>query len=100
MIKNFGLIVLVITAYVFICSIIKFRSLPEKTCNGKVLSKRISKNESNNTRSYYVKFSVYNNTEELKVRSREFYDHLEVGMEGTLIYKGNVLMNFIETEKK
>ena len=54
----------------------------------------VSKREENGF--WYVKFKVDSEIREYKVYIRKIYDRLEKGKKGTLLYKDNILEEFLE----
>lgn len=88
-----GIFSFVIILGFVIYNIIRFNNLPVESCKARVIRKRISRRGSNNGRSYYITFETEKGCIEIRARSYVYHSIIE-GKEGTLFYKGNVLVDF------
>ncbi len=76
-----------------IYNLIKIDKMPVENCNAKVISKRMHRRSSNGGTSYYMTFEIEQKNVEFKVFSQTYYSVNE-GDEGTLYYKGNIVVEF------
>lgn len=88
-----GLIILVFLVYFLFVIISKLTDKSLKSTYGTVIEKRTDND------IYYVKFKVGSEIKEFKIYIRMIYDRLNIGMVGSILYKDNIIENFIENQK-
>ena len=88
-----GLIILVFLVYFSFVIISKLTDKSLKSTYGTVIEKRTDND------IYYVKFKVGSEIKEFKIYIRMIYDRLNIGMVGSILYKDNIIENFIENQK-
>lgn len=88
-----GLIILVFLVYFLFVIISKLTDKSLKSTYGTVIEKRIDND------IYYVKFKVGSEIKEFKIYIKMIYDRLNIGMVGSILYKDNIIENFIENQK-
>ncbi|MBQ8535583.1 MAG: hypothetical protein IJ463_07870 [Bacilli bacterium] len=88
-----GLIILVFLVYFLFVIISKLTDKSLKSTYGTVIEKRTDND------IYYVKFKVGSEIKEFKIYIKMIYDRLNIGMVGSILYKDNIIENFIENQK-
>lgn len=96
MLLGVGIVSFLAVLGLLIYRFLKFNALPIENSHARVISKRSSRHGSSSTVSYFVTFEINQKHVELRVLGYFRYSSLSEGMEGTLYYKGNVLMDFKE----